>query len=229
MSFFNESTKPLVIVSCLCGALVAGCAGDGPYVDPYQARARREAAMQQQGGGGQDSANATRRDVMMPAMSSVNTRIHAYEEKLKDWQDVERRSGTMGLSSEQQNRVNECRSQLQDILLEYTSLRTQLQQETRVDAAQLLAGNSLIQLNQQDIDYLESGCGNFLAELKNQHTPTAAAPADPQINAAFDNGDYDQVINLYNQMAQTPGLSPAPMTIYQYGQALVKNHQEADG
>ena len=68
-SFFNKSTKPLVIVSCLCGALVAGCAGDGPYVDPYQARARREAAMQQQGGGGQDSANATRRDVMMPAMS----------------------------------------------------------------------------------------------------------------------------------------------------------------
>ncbi|MDD2466068.1 MAG: hypothetical protein PHI97_18880 [Desulfobulbus sp.] len=217
-----------MIVSCLGAALVSGCAGDGQYVDPYQARAKREAAMQQ-GGTGQGSANATRRDVLMPAMSSINTRIHAYEEKLKEWQDLERRSGAMGLSSEQLNRINECRSQLQDILLEYTSLQKQLQQETRVDAAQLLAGNSLLQLNQQDIDYLESGCGNFLAELKNPQSQVAAAPADPQIKAAFDNSDYDQVINIYNQMAQAPGVTPASMTTYQYGQALVKNHQEAEG
>ncbi|MGD9948153.1 MAG: hypothetical protein AB7U29_06685 [Desulfobulbus sp.] len=227
MSYQYKASKSLVIISCLCGALVSGCAGDGQYVDPYQARAKREAAMQQ-AGGGQGSANATRRDVLLPAMTSINTRIHAYEEKLRAWQDVERRAGAMGLSSEQQNRINECRSQLQDILLEYTSLQKQLQQETQIDSAQLLAGNSLIQLNQQDIDYLESGCGNFLAELNTSRTPTATVPADPQIQAAFESGDYDQVINLYNQMAQTPGLTPSPITVYQYGQALVKNHQAAD-
>ena len=182
--------------------------------------------MQQGEGTGQ--AVPARRDVLLPAMTSINTRIQAYGEKLRDWQDVERRSGAMGLSSQQQNRINECRSQLQDILLEYTSLQKQLQQETRVDAAQLLAGSSLLQLNQQDIDYLESGCGNFLAELHKAQTPGTTLPADPQIKAAFDNNDYDQVINLYNQMAQTPGLTPAPSTVYHYGQALVKNHQEAE-
>nr|WP_321464745.1 hypothetical protein [uncultured Desulfobulbus sp.] len=223
----NTSRKNLVIVSCVCGALLSGCAGDSQYIDPYQARAQREAAMQQ-GGAGQASPKAANRDVLMPAMTSINTRIHAYEEKLKNWQDVERRAGAMGLPSDQQNRINQCRSQLEDILLEYTGLQKQLQQETRVDTAQLLAANSLLQLNQQDIDYLESGCGNFLAELNKVQTPTAAAPADPQINAAFNNGDYAQVINLYNQMAQTPGVTPSPVTAFQYGQALVKNHQDGE-
>jgi len=181
-----------------------------------------------QDGGGQDSANARRRDVLIPAMTSINTRINAYEEKLRDWQDIERRADAMGLSAEQQNRINECRSQLQDILLEYTSLQKQLQQQTSVDAAQLLAGNSLLRLNQQDIDYLESGCGNFLADLRTKQTATTPAPVDPQINAAFENQDYPQVINLYNQMAQTSGVTPAPMTVFQYGQALLKNYQDAD-
>ncbi|WP_448873501.1 hypothetical protein [Desulfobulbus propionicus] len=196
-------------------------------MDPYQARARREAAMQQEGRQ-PTSDQPVRRDVLTPAMTSINTRIHAYEEKLKDWQEVERRSGAMGLSSEKLNRINECRSQLQDILLEYTALRKQLQQETSMDAAQLIAGNSLLQLNQQDIDYLESGCGNFLAELQTQQAPPTVVAADPQIKAAYENSDYDQVINLYQQMAQTPGQTPALETTYQYAQALLKNHQEAE-
>lgn len=227
MRFHYLPTSKLVIFSCCLGALVSGCAMDGQLVDPYEARAKREAAMQQDGthpGTGQ----AVHRDVLTPAMTSINTRIHAYEEKLKNWQDMERRAQVMGLAPEKLNRINECRAQLQDILLEYTALRKQLQQETRVDSAQLIAGNSLLQLNQQDIDYLESGCGNFLVELQNQQTPAAPIAADPQVKTAFENGDYDQVINLYQQMLQTPGQTPAPETAFQYAQALLKNHQEAE-
>ena len=196
-------------------------------IDPTGAREKREAAIRE-GGGGQASDEAARRDVLTPTMTSINIRTHAYEEKIKEWQDVGRKINTMALPQEKLNRINECESQLQHILLEYNSLRNKLQQETRVDAAQLLAGNSLLQLNQQDIDYLESGCGNFLAELKTMSTPAAAAVPDPQIKAAFDRADYDQVINLYAQAALTPGQSPAFETTLQYGQALLKNHQEAE-
>jgi tetratricopeptide (TPR) repeat protein len=196
-------------------------------VDPADARARREAAMRQEGGGSPPT-EVVRRDVLMPAMASISTRIRAYEEKLKEWQEVKRKTGTMALPQEKLNRINECESQLQDILLEYNSLYKQLQQETKVDAAQLLAGNSLLQLNQEDIGYLESGCGDFLAELKATPEPAAIAVADPQIKAAFDNGDYDQVINLYAQQALKPGQNFAVETTFQYGQALVKNHQEAE-
>ncbi len=196
-------------------------------IDPAGAREKREAAVREEGGS-PSSSEAARRDVLMPAMTSINIRIHAYEEKIKEWQEVGRQNSAVALPPEKLNRINECESQLQHILLEYNALRNQLQQETRVDAAQLLAGNSLLQLNQQDIDYLESGCGNFLTELKAASTPAAVAVADPQIKAAFDRGDYDQVVNLYAQAGLTPGQSPAPETTFQYGQALLKNHQEAE-
>lgn len=221
------AARSLFLVSCCCGLFLSGCATDSQMVDPAEARARREAATQQ-AGGAQPATEAVRRDVLMPAMASISTRIRAYEEKVKEWQEVKGKTGTVALPQDKLNRINECESQLQDILLEYNSLYKQLQQETRVDAAQLLAGNSLLQLNQQDIDYLESGCGNFLAELKATPEPAAAAAADPQIKAAFDNADYDQVINLYAQQALKPGQSPAFETTFQYGQSLLKNHQEAE-
>lgn len=172
---------------------------------------------------------AVRRDVLQPAMTAINTRIAAYSDKLQQWQDIERKSTTMGLTPDKLNRINECRSNLEHVLLEYNALQQQLQGETRVDAAQLLAGKSLLLLNQQDIEYLESGCGNYLTELQQQpQRPVAPAMADPQIKAAYDNADFDQVINLYVQTAQTPGQRPALETSYQYAQALLKNHQQAE-
>jgi len=165
---------------------------------------------------------------MMPVMSSINGRIRAYEQRVEEWRELERKTAAMNLPQEKLNRIDQCRSNLQHILLEYNALQKQLQQETRIEAAQLLAGNSLLQLNQQDIDYLESGCGKFLAELKNAGQFSAAMPPDPQVKAAFDSGDYTQVINLYTQNAAASSQTPAAETTFLYGQALLKSHQEAE-
>lgn len=222
------SVRSLLIASYAGTLLLTGCAGDGPVIDPYEGRQKREEAMQRDSTQQADPA-AARRDVLQPAMTAINTRIAAYTDKLQQWQDIERKSTTMGLGPDKLNRINECRANLEHVLLEYNALQQQLQGETRVDAAQLLAGKSLLLLNQQDIEYLESGCGNYLSELQQQpQRPVAPAMADPQIKAAYDNADFDQVINLYVQTAQTPGQRPALETTYQYAQALLKNHQQAE-
>lgn len=213
----------LVLLSLLLG----GCMAGSGMVDPYDARARREAATRQEKPD-QPQTEIVRRDVLMPVMSSINNRIRAYEQKIEEWREVERRTATMMLPQEKLNRIDECRSHLQHILIEYNALQKQLQQETQIEAAQLLAGNSLLQLNQQDIDYLESGCGKFLADLKNANQPVEATPPDPQIKAAFEGGDFGQVINLYNQLGSVPGQVPAAETTLLYGEALLKNHQEAE-
>ncbi|WP_157470358.1 hypothetical protein [Desulfobulbus elongatus] len=225
MPSLSSSCKSLVLLSCLCGLILSGCAGSD-MVDPYDARSQREAAAGREKTG-QPQTEVVRRDVLMPVMSSINGRIRAYEQKVEEWREVERKTATMNLPQEKLNRIDECRSHLQHILIEYNALQRQLQQETRIEAAQLLAGNSLLQLNQQDIDYLESGCGKFQAELKSAAQTVVAAPPDPQIKEAFDGGDYGQVINLYGQVAAS-GQVPAPATTFQYGQALLKNHQEAE-
>ena len=68
-------------------------------IDPTGAREKREAAIRE-GGGGQASDEAARRDVLTPTMTSINIRTHAYEEKIKEWQDVGRKINTMALPQE---------------------------------------------------------------------------------------------------------------------------------
>ncbi|NLX19438.1 MAG: hypothetical protein GXY53_09205, partial [Desulfobulbus sp.] len=218
------SLRSLAVLS-VCALLVAGCAMDGGVVDPYDARARREAAGQRTD---QMQAGAAQRDVLIPVMSSINSRIRACEKKIEEWKEVERKTATMSLPQEKLNRIDECRSHLQHILLEYTSLQKQLQDEPQIEAAQVFAGTSLLRLNQQDIEYLESGCVKFLTELKAGSQPTPVMQADPQIKAAYENRDYDQVINLYSRAVATSGQMMAAETTYQYGQALIKNYQEVE-
>ena len=214
-----------VTTSLVVGLLLSGCATSGGWKDPSGGRDRREAAMRD---------GETPADLLTPTLTTVNNRIYSYERKLEEWQQLERKIGGGGaLPGAKADRMRECQLQLQDILNGYHGLRNRLLQATgRVDAGQLPAGEALLQLNQQDVDYLEGGCGRLLAELEAAPaapavTPAAVAGPDPQMRAAYDNGDFDQVISLYGQLSRSGGPALAPETEQLHAQALVKNHQEA--
>lgn len=226
---FVHATSQFLPLPLIFGLLLSGCTTGGGMVDPFEAREQRESA-QRKDGSSQPGSAGSRRDLLTPTLNSITSRIHAYEQKLEEWSAVERKSEASPLPREKSEKMFECTQQLEDILAGYRSLHSRLLQETRLDAAQLLAGDSLLQLNQQDVDYLEGGCGRLLTELKTMPAPQPArttVAADPQIREAFENGEYDRVITLYTQLPLGPGQFPAHETAFQYGQALVKNHQES--
>lgn len=223
---FYFGYKRQFFACCLCGLLLSGCGAVGSLMnDSPDTRDRRQDTTRQ-GGTVQPSAKVVQRDLLTPALTSINNRISTYEQKLEEWNEAERKSSLLPLSQEKLNKISECTSQLHDLLNEYRSLHKQLLQQNRVDSAQLLAGDSLLQLNQQDIDYLEGGCSRLLVELKTTPRAEVVTAADPQIKAAFDSADYDRVLTLYTQAASVSGLVPAYETTLQYGQSLLKNHQE---
>ncbi len=226
---FVHATRQFLPLPLIFGLLLSGCTTGGGMVDPFEARDKRESA-QQRDGAARPGSVESRRDLLTPTLNSITSRIHAYEQKLEEWRAVERKSAASPLAQEKSEKIFECTQQLEDILAGYRSLHSRLLQEARLDAAQLLAGDSLLQLNQQDVDYLEGGCGRLLTELKTMTAPPpvkATVAADPQIREAFENGEYDRVITLYTQLPLGPGQFPANETAFQYGQALVKNHQES--
>ena len=204
---------------CFCALCIAGCASEVPTIPPYAGSSSN---------GSSGGSTPPRPDLLQPAMTSIDMRVHAYQEKLQKWQGVGQSFTPTTISNDQQNKINECRGQLQHILLEYTSLRQQLQQEANPATAQTLASTSLLRLNEEDISYLESGCDSFLSGLQKQQAPASMAAPDPQIQAAFNRGDYDQVISLYTQLTQNPGAAVPAATTYQYGVALLKDHRDAD-
>jgi len=217
--------KQQFLIFGFCGLLLSGCAVGNLMTDSSESRENRQPPMKQDGSG-----KVAGRDMLMPALTSINNRIYTYEQKLEEWKEAGRKSASLSLPQEKLNKINECTSQLNDILTDYNSLRNRLLQETRAESTQLLVGDSLLQLNQQDIDYLEGGCSKLLAELKaapKAEAVATVAAVDPQIKAAFENADYDRVITLYGQLTSTPGVVPAHENTFQYGQSLLKNHQEA--
>ena len=152
----------LFIASLMVGLFLSGCATSGRWADPSGGRERRESAMRDGG----VAVEGARGDLLAPTLTSVNNRIYSYERKLEEWKKVEKKlTGGTSLPRDKTDRMRECQLQLQDILNGYHGLRSRLLQAGTVDAGLLPAGDSLLQLNQQDVDYLEGGCGRLLSEL----------------------------------------------------------------
>ena len=215
----------LFTASLLVGLFLSGCTGSGRWSDPSGGRERREGALRDGG----VAVEGARSDLLSPTLTSVNNRIYSYERKLEEWKKVEKKmAGATAVAPDKVDRMEECQLQLQDILNGYHTLRNRLLQAGPVDPGLLPAGDLLLQLNQQDVDYLEGGCGRLLAELEAAPAAPPVRPAgpDPQIKAAYDSGEYTQVLSLYGQLPRTGGQPLDPATDLLYAQALVKNHQE---
>lgn len=223
--FVPRPAWQLFAASLLVGLFLSGCAGSGRWSDPSGGRERREAALRDGG----VAVEGARGDLLSPTLTSVNNRIYSYERRLEEWKKVEKKmAGATTVPPDKAGRMEECRLQLQDILNGYHTLRNRLLQAGPVDAGLLPAGELLLQLNRQDVDYLEGGCGRLLAELEAAPAAPPVRPAgpDPQIKAAYDSAEYDQVLSLYGQLSRTAGQPLDPATDFLYAQALVKNHQE---
>ncbi len=180
----------LFAASLLVGLFLSGCAGSGRWSDPSGGRERREAALRDGG----VAVEGARGDLLSPTLTSVNNRIYSYERRLEEWKKVEKKmAGATTVPPDKAGRMEECRLQLQDILNGYHTLRNRLLQAGPVDAGLLPAGDLLLQLNRQDVDYLEGGCGRLLAELEAAPAAPPVRPAgpDPQIKAAYDSAEYD--------------------------------------
>lgn len=225
-----------VLVAGALAALIfmlSGCAGSSdtrvvqkaPVVTPKVKEPRPE---------------TSRPATIQPALNTISSRIRSYEVRLEEIKAIENSPSSMMIPQEQMGRLSACKSELLDILTNYDALQKRLLQETDLDTGQRLASDTLLQVNQQDMQFLEGGCGRLLADLKDGQgmgaTPPSgatqyesASPAygapDPQIQKAFAAGDYARVISLYNQQWTATGQQAAPTTTYQYSQALLKNYQ----
>lgn len=226
---YSCPTTRLIIILSLVSCCLSGCAAIDQMVDPSAAREKREAAMQKGA-----ASPAVQREAQMATVTSINNRIYAHEKKVESWKKVEEKLASASLTPEKSSKMHECTMQLQDILNGYYALRQRLLQGSGAEIDPVSPSNALLQLNQQDMDYLEGGCGRLLNELQAMPAPAAQAVptpmgplSDPQIKQAFDSGEYDRVISLYGQLPVQPGQYPAQETTYQYARALTKNHQEA--
>jgi len=228
-------------IACCLVLFMGGCVAQTHPVDPYAVRKQREELLAEQGGMPPSKSEAQQvaepvvpvQDMLMPTLTLINDRIYAYEQKLEALRQLQEQSAATVPSQETLNLMSECRVQLQDILVEYNALHQRLLKKTDLSAAQLLAGESLLNLTERDITYLESDCLSLFNEkpVTPQQAVTRSGTlfaSEQQLRNYSVSGEFDKVISLYEQLPLQVGQQPSFDTTFLYGQALLKSRREAE-
>lgn len=221
----------LLLLTLVAALMLPGCMGGkgsvAPYRDsssvtgPAQQTAQTEAAL--------DQASYAR-DVLLPALSRINGRISAYEQKLQSWQRISSRLYSLNLAPQQLEQLSTCRQQATDLLAEYKKIHDQLLLDQPMDESRRLLNRSLPKTHKKDIAYVEGNCPRLLTD---SDCSTVAAKTvvgihslESTMAAALARGDYGQVISGYQSLSLPPGGKPAYGVSYTYGVALMKSGRE---
>ena len=238
-------------VPALLGMTVfsGGCVADKQMIPPYQGRAQREMAMQQAGNerpvvekkqpGAENPKTSSPSlqtpaddDLLLPLLTHINERIFYYEQKLATWKDLTEQ-GVIPDSGEQADRANACRQQMQDILNQYNVLHQQLLRKDSVTTGDLLKGETLLNLEKQDFQFLESDCntspeGEAAAVSDQSDAKALSGQKAEEITDAFAEGDYEKTIREYEDLLGETFQEPPYEVSLAYGKALMKTGHESD-
>jgi hypothetical protein len=238
------------LVPVLFGVVLSsGCVADKQMVAPYEGKSRRAAAMQNPDYEQQVVDNAAQPasvsppplsgsvvleedDILLPVLSHVNERIFSYEQKLVVWRSLREKALLMNLEGERLEAINLCGQQVEKLLAEYNDLHARLLGQDQVTTEYLLRSEMLLDLDKQDLEYLESECPRMssgdaavIAPLPSGEEITSLQVEG--IKAAYAIENYDQVILDYDRLfANSTQDAPYGLT-YMYGQALRRTRHEA--
>ncbi|WP_028582531.1 hypothetical protein [Desulfogranum japonicum] len=237
------TVRYIVFFACF-SLLLNGCVAQKSSVQPYEARQQREAALQNAGleqqyriktkQQNEETASAEKiKDVLMPTMKLINDRIYEYEQKLDALNALKSSLSEKDVSQDTLDQLDSCGRSLKDILVEYNALNQRLLQKTELEAAQLIAGESLLRISERDIAFLESDCKSLMVSPSEMTPQGMSQPVlrnlhreEIQLKESFAAGDYELVVTSYQDLPLDDGQKPSFDATYLYGQALLKTRQE---
>jgi hypothetical protein len=173
-------------------------------------------------------------DLLLPILTHVNKRILAYEKKLPLIEELEQRIIDLGGSGEMAGTVSDCRFKIEDILSRYNDLHRQLLKKHVVSTSDLIKGETVLNLWEDDFRFTESGCIALIGQ--GDETRKTRFTGDKKlinkkgqvIISAYEARDYWQVVDEYEKLFAVHGdLLPNEIT-FLYGQALHRIGQGAD-
>ena len=227
----------LLLFILVAALLLPGCMGGKATVGPYRDSSSVTGPAQQAA----QSAHPTEaaldqasyaRDVLLPALSRINDRISAYEQKLQSWQGVSSRMYSLNLAPEQFEQLSICRQQVTDLLADYKQIHDQLLRDQPMDVSRRLLNRSLPKTHKKDIAYIEGDCPRLLTD--SGYSPVAGSTVvgmlslESSMTAALARGDYGQVISSFQSLSLPPGAQPDYGVSYDYGVALMKSGREQE-
>ncbi|MCW5205810.1 hypothetical protein VU08_02600, partial [Desulfobulbus sp. F5] len=162
---------------------------------------------------------AYNKQVLEPALATISGRIAAYEQRLRDWQDLGSRKESLNLTSDEIEQIVSCRNRVADLQDAYKGLQEKLLQEQPAEVSRELLFKSLQDFKEKDIAYLEGECPQLFTSL--------ASPSDTSKAVATESQEVNNVV----QQPEPPSepqqeQSPDGASLHRQGLTLLKSGQE---
>jgi len=170
---------------------------------------------------------------LLPSMTYINDRLFEYGRKLDRWKELDSQSIDANLNQDEAAQMVRCFKRLQNVLNGYGNLRTKMLQAQSIDSSGDISSREIFDLQKSDIEFLEGPCGQLLVvkEDKSAGWTEREKGADlSQLETLIDrystNGEYEEVVQVWQQIPEIQTGRVHLRSRIQYGNALMFLHQE---
>ena len=169
----------------------------------------------------------------LPSMAYVNDRIFEYGRKLDRWKELDSQSIDRELGQEEVAEMVQCFRGLQQVLNEYSSLRSTMLQAREMTTAKKIAADEIMDLQENDIAFLEGGCGRLLQDpdvrsigWNRREEGAGLTQLETLIDRYAANGEYGEVARVFEQIPEDQVDRIQLRTRVLYANGLIYLHQE---
>lgn len=168
-----------------------------------------------------------------PSIAYINDRIFEYGNKLSRWKELDAQSASAPLNDGDANEMVRCFRRLQNVLNGYTNVRSKLMQAQQVITSEHVTAEEYFQLQENDVSFLEDSCGRMLADTEKdrlgwqqREEKADLAQLETLIDRYAGNKEFEEVIQVWQQIPESQVARVHLRTKIQYGNALMYLHQE---
>lgn len=169
----------------------------------------------------------------LPSMVFINDRIFEYGRKLERWKELDSQSVKRQVKDNEAAEMVSCFRKLQTVLNSYTDLRSKLLQAQKVTTVERISNAGMMELQKNDISFIESSCGRLLAESTGQSAgwsqreePADLAQLETLIDRHADNSEHQDVVQVWQKIPSGQINRVQLRTKINYGNALMYLHKE---
>ncbi len=169
----------------------------------------------------------------LPSMMYVNDRIFEYGRKLDRWKELDRQSVDLELDQEVVVEMVQCFRRLQTIMNGYSSLRGNMLQSQKMAATAKISNGEILDLQKNDIAFLESACGRLLIDPEgrsvgwdHREDGSDLAQMEALIDRHTENGEHGEVVQVWMQIPENQVGRVQLRTRILYANGLIYLHQE---
>ena len=170
---------------------------------------------------------------LAPSSKFINDRIFEYEKKLDRWKALDNQSAVLNLNREDTEKMVRCFGDIQKILNGYNHLHNQID-EMNTGAPSTFNEQEVLELQKNDIAFMEGECSRLLAAPPQEKTPVQVkqkptsdlSQMENLIKQHADNREYEDVVQTWSKIPDSQVGDVSLRTKIYYGNALMFLHQE---